>query len=277
MSDRARTGQAAGYQPDFDRLAAERILRRAVHLADQDDATTADEGISEQALVEAAEELGVDVAVVRRAVQEERLGLLLEVRHFGDGLVGPGTLTVSRIVAGRPDQVLDRVDAWLRKLGALRRQRRDATSASYGRRGDVVATVQRASRSITGAEDLRRVRRLSVVATPIDPERSMVVIVADMQLERTLAVASGSGVAGVGSAVAVAEVVAWSPWFWLGIPASLAAGAGLLLARAHGVPDVEASIEGVLDRVAAGDLPPSVLSGVTERVLRNFGRSQRLS
>ena len=277
MSDQARSGQAAGHQPDFDRSAAERILRRAVHLADQDDATTTDDGISEQALVEAAEELGVDVAVVRRAVQEERLGLLLEVRRFGDALVGPGSLTVSRIVAGRSDQVLDRVDAWLRRLGALRRQRRDATSASYGRRGDVVASVQRATRSITGSEDLRRVRRLSVVATPIDPERCIVVIVADMQLERSLAVASGSGVAGVGSAVAVAEVVAWSPWFWLGVPVSMAAGCGLLVARAHGVPDVEASIEGVLDRVAAGELPPSVLGGVTERVLRNVGRSQRLS
>jgi hypothetical protein len=103
----------------------------------------------------------------------------------------------------------------------------------------------------------------------------MVVLMADLELERAMAVVSGTGVAGVGSAVAVVEALAWTPWLWLGVPASLAAGTGVLVARAHGLPDVETSMEGVLDKVAAGEVPASVLGGVTERVLRGVGRTRR--
>lgn len=248
-----------------------------MHLSDAADAGAPADGISEQALIEAAEELGVDVTVVRRAAVEERLGLLLEAHRIGDRLVGPGSLRVSRIVRATPDEALDSVDVWLRRVGSLRRQRRDGTSAAYGRRSDVAAAVQRTARSITGAEDVRRVRRLTVLVTPVDEQRTMVVLVADLELERSLAVVSGSGVASVGSTVAAIEALAWTPWLWLGVPASLAAGAGVLVARAHGLPDVEMSMEGVLDKVAAGAAPPSVLGGVTDRVLRNMGRSRRIT
>ena len=254
------------------------MLRRAVELAESDpDRGDGAQGISEQALVEAAEELGVDVAVVRRAAVEERMGLLVPTHRFGDGLVGPGALTVHRIVQGDPADVLDSVDGWLRKIGSLRRQRRDAGSASYQRRSDVAAWFQRTARSIRGAEDVSRVRRLTVECTPVDNDRTMLVLRADLQLERDLTVASGAGVAGVGSSIAAIEAFAVSPWLWLGVPASLAAGTGILVARSHGVPDVEASMHGVLDRVAAGDVPASVLGGVTDRVLRNVGRSRRIS
>ena len=272
------TGSATAGPRDFDRDAAERVLRRAVELAEhEDDSGDADHGISEQALIEAAEELGVDVAVVRRAAVEERMGLLVQAHRFGDALVGPGTLTVHRIVTGDPAEVLDRVDVWLRKLGSLRRQRRDATSASYQRRSDVGAWFQRTARTISGAEDVRRVRRLTAECTPVDDDRTMLVLRADLQLQRDLTVASGAGVAGVGSSVAMIEALTFSPWLWLGVPASLAAGTGILVTRAHGVPDVEASMDGVVDRVATGDVPPSVLGGVTDRVMRNMGRSRRIT
>ena len=272
------SGSATAGPRDFDRDAAERVLRRAVELAEDNDPTGgADHGISEQALIEAAEELGVDVAVVRRAAVEERMGLLVQAHRFGDALVGPGALTVHRVVPGEPAEVLDRLDVWLRKLSSLRRQRRDAVSASYARRSDVAARLQHTARSISGSEDIRRVRRLSAVCTPVDTGSTMVVLRADLQLERHVAVASGAGVAGLGSTVAVAEALTFSPWLWLGVPASIAAGTGVLIARSHGVPDVEASLQGVVDKVSSGEVPGSVLGGVTDRVMRNMGRSRRIT
>jgi hypothetical protein len=275
VSDRAQDAPGVETTSEFDHEAAQRILRRAVHLAEDGNDHDAWDGVSERALVEAAEELGLDVAAVRRAASEERLGLLSPPSTRLDALVGPGSLRIGRIAPGEPAAVLERVDAWLRRVAPLRRQRGDAMSASYGRRSDVVASVQRSVRSVTGAEDLRRVRRVHVVARPIDRDSSMVVLVADLELERSLAVATGAGVAGVGSAVAVVEALVWTPWIWLGVPASLAAGGGVLVARRHGVPDVRSSLEGVLDRVESGESPPSVLGGVTDRVLRGVGRSRR--
>lgn len=263
------TVSAGATRPEFDRDAAERVLRRAVRLAEHDDHGVEQGGVSEQALIEAAEELGVDVEVVRRAAVEERLGLLVDGRRRGDQLVGVGRIRVHRDVPGTPEQAIELVDAWLKRIGSFRRQRGDAGSAQYARRGDPTAWAQRGARAVRGSQDLRRVRRLQVVATPMGRDRSLVVLDADLELERQLAVASGAGVAGAGSTVAVVEALVWTPWFWLAVPASVAAGTGVLVARAHGVPDVEASLEGLLDRVDAGERPTSVLGDVTGKVLRH--------
>jgi hypothetical protein len=256
-------------RPEFDRDAAERVLRRAVRLSEQADQGDDPHGISEQALIEAADELGVEVEVVRRAAVEERLGLLVTTRRRGDQLVGVGRIRVHRDVPGEPGELLARLDAWLRRIGSFRRQRGDARTAQYARRGDPTSWVQRSTRTLRGQEDLRRVQRLHVTATPLGAGRCLVVVDADLELERSLTLAAGTGVAGVGSSVAVVEALVWTPWLWLGVPASIAAGTGLLVARAHGVPDVEASLEGLLDRVEAGGLPSSVLGEVTDRVVRS--------
>ena len=97
-------------------------------------------------------------------------------------------------------------------------------------------------------------------------------LVADLELDRALAVTGGSSVAGVGSAIAALSQV---PWHWLGVPASVAAGAGVLRWRARGVPDVELALQGVLDRVVALDVPPSVLADVRERLLSTRSRPRR--
>ena len=53
-------------------------MHRAVHLAADQELEESVDGISEQALIEAAAELGVDISVVLQAAVEERLGLLVQ-------------------------------------------------------------------------------------------------------------------------------------------------------------------------------------------------------
>lgn len=262
---------------EFDRDAAERIIRRAVELAE--DGPTGSDGISQLALVEAADELGVDRGVVLRAVSEERLGLLREQDVAVDRLVGPPLVVASSLVPGRPEDALELVDTWLRRIGAFRRRRHRGASAEYTRRSDVAASVQRAVRSLTGEGDLRRVHLLRVDACAVDDDRCLVSLVADLSKERRWALVGGSGVAGTGSVVSSAFALGdmFGPgamsWWWLGVPASMAAGAGILVARASGLDDVEAGLGGVLDRVAAGTPPPSVLSDVGRRLLGPRARS----
>lgn len=269
---------AASSASAFDRDAAQRVLRRALELAERDLVTTTHDGISELALIEAAEELGMDARCVRRAAAEERLGVLHDDTRAIDRLVGPAVVSATRVVALPAAELFEVADQWLRRNGSLRRRRFDPATlvAEYARRSDPIAGLQRTARAMRGHEQLGRVRRLRVVVQPVDPHRSVVALVADLELERTIAVTGGSSVAGAGSTVAVVEALSSTPWWWLGLPASCAAGLGVLRWRARGVPDVELALQGVLDRVAETDgTGPGVLADVRDRLLAGLGRPRR--
>ncbi len=274
---------------EFDHDAAERVLRRAIDLAEQQ-AGGSDRGLSESALIEAAEELGVDPAAVRLAAAEERVGVLATRPARADRLVGPAVLSATRVIDLPCDEAMDAVDRWLRRAGSLRRQRRSdgdgpGVTAWYTRRSDPAAGLQRTMRSVTGQEQLGRVGRLRVdsyplAAVPADdrsgPEdRSLVVLSADLGVERAAVLAGGSTVAVAGSTSSVAAVLAGVPWVWIGIPASAAVGLGAFRVRAHGLPDVQLSLDGALDRIAAGDLPGGVIDDVRSRLLSGLNRSRR--
>ncbi len=274
----------AADRQEFDHDAAERVLRRAIDLAEQQTGDT-HHGLSESALIEAAEELGVDPAAVRLAAAEERVGLLATRHGRVDRLVGPAVVSATRVIDLPSDEAMDAVDRWLRRVGSLRRQRRSDTDgpgamAVYTRRSDAAAGLQRTVRSVAGQEQLGRVGRLRVDTYPLDPEapddeRSLVVLSADLGVERTAVLAGGSTVAVAGSTSSVAAVLAGVPWVWIGIPASAAVGLGAFRVRAHGLPDVRMSLDGVLDRIAAGDLPGGVLDDVRSRLRSGLSKSRR--
>lgn len=261
---------------DFDREAAERILRRAIELGEPD-ASSRPDGVSERALVEAAEELGLDPAVVRLAAGEERLGLLRQQHQRGDKLVGPGVVVVTRTVESPATELMERTDAWLRRHGSLRRARLgvDPLVAEYTRRSDAAAGIQRTIRSFTGQESLGELRRLRVLIHPLEERRSILALGADLQTERQLALYGGSSVAGAGATLSVVQTFAMSPWWWAGVPASVAGGYGIMRWRASKVPDVEVALNGVADRVAAGDMPTGVIEDVRDRLLGGLMRPQR--
>jgi hypothetical protein len=265
----ATTTTGAGRTVDRD--AAERILRRAVELDD----APADHGrgISERALLEAAQELGIDAAEVQRAIAEEELGLLSRGSRPGDAFLGPDRFLAARVVDGEPAAVLDRVDAWLRRGGALRRVRRQDGWADYSRRKDPMAAVQRAARSVNGEERLAHVRRLRVVAAPAGEGRTLVGLVVDVSRSRDAAAAGGVTVAATGIMTAGAAAVTWVPWAWLGVPVAVAGGVGVMAARKGYVADVDDELEAVLDLVSGGDAPPSTFDGLASRLLRSSSRS----
>ena len=266
---------------EFDHDAAERVLRRAIHLSERDDADL-HSGLSERALIEAAEELGIDSSIVRTAVAEERGGALVGQGGRMDRLVGPAVVSATRVLDLPSDRAMDAVDRWLRRVGSLRRQRRaDAgdtatgdggSVAVYTRRSDAAAGVQRTLRSVTGHEQLGRVGQLRVSTFPVDDARSLVVLAADLGTERTATLAGGASVTAAGSTVSIAGMLLGTGWTWIGVPVSAALGVGVLRTRAHGLPSVELSLDGVLDRIAAGDQPGGVLDDVRSR-LRDMGRA----
>jgi hypothetical protein len=256
--------------PTPDRLsreAAERILRRAVELADDPHDHTDD--VPLRALIEAAAELDIDPARVRLALAEERLGLLEHAERRSDVVLGPDQVLRARVVSGSPGDVLDRVDAWMRRDRVLRRVRRSGAAAEYARRNDPAAAAQRAVRSVGGHERLAHVRRLRVLVAEAEPGRSLVGLLVDLHRSRNAAAAGGVGVAATGVATAGASALAWAPWAWIGVPVAAAGGVGVMAARKAYVADVGPELESVLDAVASGATPASVFDALSGRLLRS--------
>lgn len=271
-SNRAEFDRAAG---PFDRDAAERVLRRAIALADTAERSYADDGLAEQALVEAAEELGVDASTVRLAAAEERLGLL-RAGHGGvlDRLAGPPEVTASALVGSNATDALAHADQWLRRHGSLRRLRLDpdALSATYTRRSDFAASVQRSVRSMLGREQLARVNRLKVAVAAVDDDRSAIVLIGDLSTDRAATAAAGASIAGLGSALSVAGAIAETGLLWLGVPVSIAAGLGVLRMRVASLAGVRGTLDGVLGRVVADDAEPGVVAEVRNRLWSQWSR-----
>ena len=268
-------GRATGSvdRGQLDRDAAERVLRRAVQL--DGDVDGVDQRVSVQALLDAADELGIDRAEVRRAVVEEELGLLQERPRRSDALLGPERFVVARVLDGRVDQLTDRVDEWLRKGRVLRRSRstpaddRSSGFAEYSRRTDPVAGAQRAVHAVRGGERLAHVRRVRVVVCELDDRRCVVGLLVDATRSRRNAAAGGTAVTVTGVAASAAGLL---PWAWgaavAGAVASGAAGVGVMWTRKAYTSQVTDELESVLDAVASGERPPSVIDGVTSRLLR---------
>jgi hypothetical protein len=256
----------------LDRDAAERVLRRAVEL--DDSPLDPGEEVSVEALLEAAADLGMDSSTVHRAVAEEQAGLLDPRTSALDRLAGPQAVSASRVVGSPLGEAMGLVDEWLRRAWAFRRVRGTDTDVLYRRRTDPVAAMQRATRSVTGKENADKVRQLRVMGHAVDPHRTLVAVVVDLQTSRTAVQVGGASVGGAGVVVSAATALANTPWLWLGVPASAAAGLGVMATRrawTHGIDD---ELEGLLDKVASGRPPEAMLGELTGRLLGDLGRRQ---
>lgn len=257
----------------LDRDAADRVLRRAIELGEQAESGHEVDGLDEQALVQAAEELGMDPTSVHLAVAEERLGILRD-RQAGrlDRLAGPAVVTASALVERHPEEMLDTADRWLRRHGALRRAQRDDSAwvTTYSRRTDVLAGVQRSVRSFMGREHLGRIRRLQVGVAPVGENRCTIALIVDVSIDRHATVAAGSSIAAVGSAASAALALTEAAPLLLGVPLSVGAGLAVLRWRAMTMPDLERTLDGVLARIIADESEPTLIAEVRERI-----RSQR--
>lgn len=238
---------------NFDRSAAERIIRRAIEL---DDAATpaAPDRVSELALREAAEELGIDVAAVRQAAAEERLGLRPDPPSVRERLVGGSRVLAVRPFDCPPGEALERVDAWMRRASGFRRISAGGNGAEYKRRTDPVAAAQRVSRSITGREHLASsIDRLRVLVEPLDDGTSLVGFTVDREIGQVATLVSAGTVAGGGL---LASTMLAGPitdeWYLLfGAPVALIAGWGIGAARKLSLKETEVNLHGVARAIAA--------------------------
>jgi hypothetical protein len=236
------------------RPLAERVIARAIEL--QHEVDHGPDRISRATLERIADELGLDRAVLSRALLEE-LDIAL------DGPLGrrqrwlaPDRLTGGRVVAGSPEQVAAGVQAWMTRQEGLRPRSRRRAGIRWEKSSDWRTNVRRTLKVARGTGALRNLPSVEHRQTSVGSAEQLVEIDADTSVisRAALGVGAGLGALGVGVGVAVAAGIDGGPDLvqflagWLPLVAAGAASAVALARRWLGW--VRRGMERALDGIA---------------------------
>lgn len=276
MSD-PTSGASRGPKPpvQLDRAALERVLARAAELQSTISAETP-AVITEDEIVAIGREVGLSPEHLRQALAEERSRVVMVEEHgFIARNFGPGYATASRVVPGKPDQILATLDRWLCKEQTLMMKRRFTDRMTWEPRSGFESVVRRA---FAGSEIvLIHASEVGASVTPIDANRTLVRLDATVVDKRRQMVgwsAAATGVLGL-KGVAIAGVA------WLFPPLAVAligtavgaavvgggAAVGLAIARSQrrSIERVQLALDQLIDRLEAGERPmPSLLAAFSQ-------------
>jgi hypothetical protein len=250
----------------LDRGALERVLARAAEL--QAGSGEPEEVMTEDQILELGKEVGLSAEHLRQALAEERTRIALPEDRGGLSatLLGGARVGASRVVTGRPREILEAIDAWMQRQECLQVKRQFADRIVWEARRDLVGTIRRALNVGGRGYALARAFEVAATAVPIDGSRTIVRIDADLapfrsSLARQSAGATALGIAAGGVMVALhfAVAAAAAPVVLIGAGAFYAAR-GI---NARTATSAQLSLEQLLDRLERGEIAkpqPSILS-----------------
>lgn len=230
----AVTGESAG-RIRLSQREVEQVIARAVELQ-QEREVGRGEGLTLDDLQAVVAQVGVEADVVRRALDDVRLGKgQTRERGWIDRVLGPADVTGAVVVTGDVNEVSRAIATWMTT---------DEGMQLAGTRDGVerwvpdkrVLTQVRHGLQMTRSESaLRGLRAVTTRAEPAS-DGTLVAIEADTSSIRAAnaAVLTGSGIVGVGAGVAVAAILPDAAavandaaQFFLGLAPSIAVGAGI--------------------------------------------------
>ena len=247
----------------LDRAAVERVLARAAQLQNQTpSAEDPPDVLSDEQVIAAGAEVGLNVALIRQAIAEERtrIGVPTE-RGIRAQVAGAGWASASRTVAGTPASVLATLNATLTRDESLAIKRRYAERWTWEPRRDFWAMFRRWG---GWRFDLQYATEIAATVIAVDDQRVTVRLDADVSQTRNERLEQGAGVAvgGVVSGGVVAglgtiahfAIVAIVPI--AAVPVAVGLVGGYALARRHRqtVERTQLALEQVLDRLEHGDV-----------------------
>jgi hypothetical protein len=257
---------AHGPSNGLDRGALERVLARAAEL--QAGSGEPEEVLTEEQILDLGKEVGLSAEHLRQALAEERTRVALPPDRGGLSakLLGGARVGASRVVAGRPRDILDAIDSWMQRQECLQIKRQFSDRIVWEARRDLVGTIRRALNVGGRGYALARAFEVAATAVPIDASRTMVRVDADLapfrsSLARQSAGATALGVAAGGVMVALhfAVAAAAAPVLLIGAGAFYAAR-GI---NGRTATSAQLALEQLLDRLERGEMTksqPSILS-----------------
>ena len=248
----------------LDAKVVARILRRASDLERGSERRDPADGIEEESLIAAAEEVGLSVDAVRRSIAVERLGPVPAAR-LGDRIVGPSQVYVDGQIDALANDALARVDAWLVDGHHLRRDLLRPGEGEWSKRAGLVGVTVRTIRNATGEGKLGDFERVTAVARDVGGGSSMVRVAVDRTTSRRYAGGGGAIVAAGGiTGVVVGSAVA-TPVLLLAMPVAVIAGAGVALTGRRRARATEREIQRLLEAVRVGADPTRLSVDVVRR------------
>jgi hypothetical protein len=249
----------------LDRTAIERVLARAAELQVSTSATDQSGLLTEGQLVEIAKEAGISSTMVSQALAEERSRIAVQEEDgFIASVTGPAIATASRTVRGTPAEVLAAIDTWMQREESLTVQRRFPDRITWEPRAGFIGQIQRGLNISGRGFHLTRASQVAATIIPVDAERVLVRLDADLSESRggRVRVGVGSLIFGVlaSGAVAVLGSLFLVPdaFALLGgaaaVPTLIGAGAGYKVGKGHRqvVMRVQLALEQALDRLEFG-------------------------
>ena len=189
---------------ELDRPAVDRVLRRASELAPPPPGTLASfSGISEEVLLAAAAEVGLDPGAVRVSLAIERLGPVAPATR-ADRVLGAPDVVIDRLVALDATAAIDRLDRLLVLEHQLRPRRTRPDAREWHRQRGTVGAARRVAKTMAGGSGLSKVARLQATASAVDEQRTVLRLVADRRSQRSGVATAGAvtgGLAAVGRGV----------------------------------------------------------------------------
>jgi hypothetical protein len=234
----------------LDRSALERVLARAAEL--QAGELDPGEYISEERLLDIAKEVGLAPHHMRQALAEERTRVAVpEESGTIARFAGVARVIATRVVTGKPAEVLESLDTWMQREECLTIKRRFPERIVWEEHRGFWTQLRRGMDMGGRRYVLARAHEVSATAVPVDDQRALVRLEADLSNVRT------GRLAGAGASTALG-VAAGGTLLALGFfplaaiaPALVGAAAGYGVARSHrGVASrAQLALEQVLDRV----------------------------
>jgi hypothetical protein len=252
-------------KPPLDRTAIERVLARATEL--QATASNRDQSgmLTEAEIIEIGKEAGISPATLTQALAEERSRVAIpEESGFIASITGPAIATASRTVRGKQEDILAAIDSWMQREECLRVQRRFPDRITWEPRSGFLGTIQRNLNMSGRGYHLMRASQVAATLIPVDADRVLVRLDADMSESRGSRVRVGGGalVAGIlGSGViAIIGSIAVAPEAFMvlggaaAVPTLAGAAAGYQIGKGHRqvILKAQLSLEQILDRLEFG-------------------------
>ena len=270
----ASPGQSAlPMRQSLDRNALDRILKRAGEL--QVSAADPSEEMTEEQLIALGQEVGITPQHLRQAIAEERTRPALpDEPGITDRWVGPSAVSARRVVRGSREQLLARLDDWMRREECLQVKRRLVDRVVWEPRRDFLGNIKRGLNLGGRSYHLARAHDVAATAVTIDAATTLVQIDADLRPARASRVLGGGAAAAtgtlaggaiVGIGLAVGVVIPLIPLVAIAaIPAAAGAGIGIGVARGFRATAerVQLSLEQALDAIEHGEPPRPRVSDV---------------
>lgn len=237
------------------RDALERVLARAAELQAVD-ADPSDAMLTEDQLLEVGREVGLSPQHIRQALAEERSRILVPEEHSGMARIfGAARVHASRTVRANADSVFTSLDIWMQREESMQVRRRLADRMTWEPRSGFITEVRRGLNVGGFGYHLSKAEEVAATVVPVDRDRVLVRLEANLANVRFQRVASGGAVVG-GGAVGTAVLLALGFFAPVAvIPVGIAAIGGYFVSRSHAplVARAQTSLEKLLDRLERGD------------------------